>query len=424
VSVEEILFGPFRLEPAGGQVTRDGAELDLRPQAVQALRTLLCHSGRHVSFEEMIREAWEGNLVSRHTVAVTVGEVKKALGEYGSWIIYRPKLGYRLEVPQSEDLIRKGWHFWNRQNREGLEKALCCFESAARQDGADFRAHEGIACSYLKLGTYGMRAPYEAYPRFLEAHSCAVALGGLTPELRTDRAIALHVFERKLEEAEAEMLRARRERPQLAKVYSSLILLYTLWGRGDDAAKVMAESRDAHELWPTFPAAEALIQICQRRYDKAIALASQAVELHPFLPLSRVFYAQALLYVGRDEEALEQYRLASVVSGGPAWVRALEGVCLTRLGRTREAREILDALNRGRAAEYTDAYHMALLLDALGETDQAFAELDRAWEENSASLCLLDADPKLDSLRADSRFLRIRQQAFGGAAFTAQRLAG
>src|SRR5215471_6765491 len=118
-----MAFGPFFLNAACTRLSRDNVELDLRPQALHVLKVLIQNSGKHVDYEQMIREAWEGTLVSRHTVAVTVGEVKKALREYGSWITYRPKLGYRLEVPHSEDLIRKGWHFWNRQTREGLEKA-------------------------------------------------------------------------------------------------------------------------------------------------------------------------------------------------------------------------------------------------------------------------------------------------------------
>ena len=71
--MERIAFGPFCLDAASARLSRDGVELDLRPQAFQALKTLLDHSGRHVDYDQMIHEAWDGNLVSRHTVAVTVG---------------------------------------------------------------------------------------------------------------------------------------------------------------------------------------------------------------------------------------------------------------------------------------------------------------------------------------------------------------
>ena len=41
----------------------------------------------------------------------------------------------------------------------------------------------------------------------------------------------------------------------------------------------------------------------------------------------------------------------------------------------------------------------------LGETDQAFEWLERAYEERSSRLTFLRVDPILDSLRSDTRYL-------------------
>ena len=130
----EIVFGPFSLDVAATRLLRDGAEVRLRPQALQALRVLLRHGGETIRYEQMIAEAWDGTLVSRHTVDVTVGEVKKCLREYGSWLMNRPKVGYRLEVPKSDELVRRGWHCWNRRTREGFERAIDCFTSRPSPD--------------------------------------------------------------------------------------------------------------------------------------------------------------------------------------------------------------------------------------------------------------------------------------------------
>ena len=201
--MESIDFGPFRLDLSRTRLLREGVAVELRPQAFYALKTLIQNRDRYVDYARMIEEAWCGIFVSRHTVAVTVGEAKKVLAEYGSWIHYRPKLGYRLEIPAAEDLIRKGWHFARHHTREGFDRALECFREAAEADSAEFRAFEGMGLCYMMLGAYGMRPPREMYTKFLEAHSRTVALKGLTPELRADRAHAMHVFERRLEEAES-----------------------------------------------------------------------------------------------------------------------------------------------------------------------------------------------------------------------------
>ena len=115
VSVNEVEVGPFLIELTTGRLLRDGIELGLRPQACRVFKTLIQNRGQYVDYDHMIAQAWDGIVVSPHTVDVTVGDVKKVLHEFGSWITHRSKVGYRLEVPKSEDLVKRGWHFWNRR---------------------------------------------------------------------------------------------------------------------------------------------------------------------------------------------------------------------------------------------------------------------------------------------------------------------
>lgn len=414
--VSQLTFGVFCVDNTSNRLLRDGLEVELRPQALGVLRVLLQNCGRPVDYGQMIREAWNGVQVSRHTVAVTVGEVKRALREYGAWITCRPGLGYRLEVPESEALIRKGWHFLGHRTREALERARDCFEQAVRADSADFRAFEGLSRTYLTLGTIGMRPPREVYPAFQAAHRQAVALAGLTPMLRADRAYGLHMFERKLAEAETELLEALREQPSLASIYVRLTMLYTALDRMNDALSALDAAYAADALMPMLPATEVAVRFCRREFNCAVECGRKAVELHPYLQLGRVYYAQALEYAGHIQEALAQYRGACVICPDVPWLRALEGACLARHGQRQAAATILSELERIRAAEYVDAYHMAILREALGHRDAAFDELERAYEENSAALSILKVDPKMDPLRADRRFARWQELAAQAAA--------
>jgi len=360
----------------------------------------------------MIQDAWGGVFVARHTVAVTIAELKRALGEYGSWITHRPKVGYRLEVPGSEDLIRQGWHFWARCTREGLEKGLECFERATLQDSSDTRGFEGMAVSYLSLGTYGMRPSREVYRKFLEAHGRAVELAGMTPELRAERGHGLHVFERNLEEAGKELVRSWREKPKWSPGHVRIAMYYATTSRFREALEVVEQSRIIDPLNAAMPPAETFIHLCQRNYKAAVAAGKRSVELHPYQPLGRALFAGALQASGELEEAQKQYHLAGLMCPDLPWLRVMEGVSLAQLGRKQEASEVLEEMQQMRETDYVDAYFVALLYHALGRIDGAFRELERAVDENSATLFLLDVDPRVDPLRSDRRFGPLRDRAF------------
>jgi len=299
-------------------------------------------------------------------------------------------------------------HFWNRRTREGFERAIECFTAASHECSADARAFEGLSVSYLALATFGMRPPREMYPAFLDAHERAVSLGGLTPELRCNRAHGLHLFERRFEEAEAGFRKVLQEKPTLASTYVRLAMVCSTLKRYDEALDVIARGYRVDPLLPMLPVMESAVRFFRREYDLAIQVGARLVELHPYLQIGRAIYARALGYSGRPLEALEQYRRGSLMSPDLPWLRALEGASLAQLGRADEASAIVDSIVELRRTEYVDAFFMAVLRLALNQREEAMAEIERAVEENSAWLYSLGADPMMDHFSTDARFQHMR----------------
>jgi tetratricopeptide (TPR) repeat protein len=306
--------------------------------------------------------------------------------------------------------VRTGWHYWNRRTREGADRAIDCFKRAARECGSDFRAWEGMSTCYLMLATFGMRSPREVYPEFLEAHQRAVDAGGLRLELRCNRAHGLHMFEHRLDDAEAEFAQTIRERPTYGTAYVRSALMYSTLKRLDKALDALERGMQVEPLLATLPATMVLVRMWRGELTEAIEEGGKAVELHPYLQISRANYAMALECAGRLDEALEQYQLGSVMSLNLPWMRALEATCLAKMGRREDARRILGNLEQLRRTEYVDAYYMAMLRDALGQRTEAFTELERAYHENSAFLYSIEIDPKMESLRDDARFARVSRR--------------
>ena len=218
--------------------------------------------------------------------------------------------------------------------------------------------------------------------------------------------------ERKVGEAETGLLQTIEEKPALASAYVRLALLYGSLGQIDKSVEMVNRAHAADPLWPVVSMME-----CE-----ATIVGRNAIALHPYLQAARAVYAQALEYAGRPDEALVQYQIAGGLDPDLPWVRAQEGACLARMGRTTEALSILHRLDELRATKYVDAFHMAILRHALGQVDEAFEELERAGNENSARLYSLSVDPNIDPFKTDPRYDRLYDKLVGHC--IAQRITG
>src|SRR5437016_3044391 len=77
---------------------------------------------------------------------------------------------------------------------------------------------------------------------------------------------------------------------------------------------------------------------------------------------------------------------------------------LTASGARGYWRALLDEQLRRSRHRYVSAFVTAQLHAHLGDRDQAFESLDRAYEERVSKLVYLKVDPAFDSIRSDPRF--------------------
>lgn len=80
------------------------------------------------------------------------------------------------------------------------------------------------------------------------------------------------------------------------------------------------------------------------------------------------------------------------------------GCVYAMAGRRDEARALLDGLQARSASAYVPPYYIALIHVALGEEDDAFTYLEKAFEMRDGSLPLLKVDQRVDRLRDEPRF--------------------
>ena len=121
-------------------------------------------------------------------------------------------------------------------------------------------------------------------------------------------------------------------------------------------------------------------------------------------------------YLGLLAEVLGDYELAEshyrgVLDRAPADVEALASVGRTHAldGRPADARAVLAQLDSLSAERYVSPYLLAGIAEALGDKRRAFAWLEEAVADRAGQLVYLKTDPRLDRLRGDRRFARIRR---------------
>jgi len=105
-------------------------------------------------------------------------------------------------------------------------------------------------------------------------------------------------------------------------------------------------------------------------------------------------------------EAIAGFKKALPLSGGGEWTlsRAGLGHVYAITGKRPEAQTVLNELKRISREEYLPPTSIALIYAGLDEKDQAFAELQKGYEQRAFQMQWIKLDPRWDSLRSDPRF--------------------
>ncbi|MEM9899510.1 MAG: transcriptional regulator [Pseudomonadota bacterium] len=96
-------FADFEIDPVQG-LSRDGASVELEPQALQLLEYLVERRTGIVSKQDLIDEIWGGKAITDAALNTRIHSVRKALGDTAStsrFIKTYPKRGFQFVAPVS-----------------------------------------------------------------------------------------------------------------------------------------------------------------------------------------------------------------------------------------------------------------------------------------------------------------------------------
>jgi tetratricopeptide (TPR) repeat protein len=280
-------------------------------------------------------------------------------------------------------------YFSNQRRGAGLAKALECYQQALALDERIALAHAGVAEVDTLLAFLGLRPPREVIPDAKAAAQRALAIDDTLAEAHTSLGFIHLAYDWDWAAAERELRRAIALNPRyvLARYWYATLCASRL--RLDES---VTEDERAVEVEPMSSFANTHLGwmlLNAGRTAQAIVQLGKAIQLDPQFVLAHWLLGCAHASQSRYQAALPELEKAVELSNRLPWMVAALAVGYGEAGRTEEARRLLEELRTRAGSEYVRALHLAGVCAALGETEAAFAWLEKAYDERDVALPLL-----------------------------------
>ena len=312
--------------------------------------------------------------------------------------------GGRTADPEAYNLFQQARFFY----RQGLgvqrtqQKAIEYFNQAIAKDPGYALAYAGLSDAWFALYTFVNAAP-EALISAETAARKSIALDDNLSEAHDSLANVL-AAKRDWVGADKEFQKALDLNPRNAKAH----LDYALGELAltDRLEQAIEESTRAISLDPIGDGYgfKAMLLVCARRYDQAIAQANKALELNPRAIGSQSILARAYVQKGLLAQAAAEFQKAQEMSPRRAHWAASLAELYVKSGRRAEAEKMLTEWSQRPGREFGHAESMAMINLGLDNKDEAFRWLEQAYREKWSRLAWIKIDPEYDSLRGDPRF--------------------
>jgi len=298
----------------------------------------------------------------------------------------------------------KGRYFWNRRYEGGLQKGIECFQQAINKDPLYALAYAGIADCYVLLGHFGWLPPKEAYPRARVAAEKALEIDDTLAEAHTSMGWVHTFYDWDWVAAEDEFKRALELNPNYATGHEWYGVSLAPMRRFDEGTVSVKRALELDPLSLMINSVYGLGLYWERRYDEALDQYRKTVEMDPNFSLVYLFLGWTYSAKGMWEEAIvASNKFMTLSQGSPFGVGTL-GSVYAMSGQRYKALKMLDRLNELSQERYVSPFYKAIIYMGLGEKDQAFEYLEKAYLERESWMATLGTFPLLDSLRSDPRF--------------------
>jgi DNA-binding winged helix-turn-helix (wHTH) protein/Flp pilus assembly protein TadD len=443
-------FGDFLLAPKERLLAHRGSPISLTPKAFDLLVALVRRAGHLVLKEELLREVWPETIVEEVNLSVNISALRKALASEGATneaIQTVPTRGYRFVTPVMarsaavtpalpQDLSRQvgipvaaretgqltrpatdnadayraylqGRHSWSQRSEAGLTRAIEHFERAIEIDPRFAAAYAGLGDSYATLGYLSYLSPGSSFPAARRSAAKALELDASLADPHATLGFVKLYFEWDWVGAEVEFQRAIELDPSYAAAHEWYSIFLLAAGRPAEAFREIQLARRLDPLSLPVNTDLGFHYYYTRQYAEAVKQLEFVLNLSRDFPPAHLWLGRTYQELGRFDDAISEFRhVEEMIHEWPISIAA-RGYITGVAGRIDEARNILAEMEALAGRKFVTSYGIALVQAGLGQSDAAFASLNRAFDERSNWLVWLRLDPRWKGMRSDPRFAEL-----------------
>jgi TolB-like protein/DNA-binding winged helix-turn-helix (wHTH) protein/Flp pilus assembly protein TadD len=300
----------------------------------------------------------------------------------------------------------KGRNYFFKETPEDVLQARGFFQDAIDRDPTFALAWGGLGDSYDWMATEGFQPLEEVVRQSAAAKSKANEINDSLAEIHASIA-ALEFAQWNWAKAELEFQRALQINPNYFEAHKLYSIYLRTVKRFPEAIQHATLGVELNPLSMPAKSHLALTYYYARQYDAAAEHYRLIAKEYPQIAGPHGGLSAVLLRQGKEKEAIQEWQKAFTLAGDQAAASSL-GETYAHDGlhaaQTAVLRAEMQSLTRLARSEYVSPLEFAYRCALLGDKENAFRWLEKAYAEHSPQLFNLNVDPDYDNLREDARF--------------------
>jgi serine/threonine-protein kinase len=375
-----------------GSVRKAGNRLRITTQLVNAAE------GHHLWSERYDRDLHDVFEIQDEIAQSIVGalKVKLALGSQA------PLIKRGTENLEAYNHFLKGRHYYNKMAAHDFRKAIECYQAAIDLDPDFAPAYAAQAVCHVLGGVW--RTSSESLRLAKQTALKAVEIDDTLSEVHGALGLVRFAYDLDWPGAEREFKRAIQLNPDSAFARSWYSICLLALGKLEVSIE---EAKRATELDPLSHFINALfgcVLLFAGEYDRAIEQLRKTLELDPAVMQARYWLGCAYEQSQRNEEAVAEFLETARLSGeAPVKLSALADAFSSNGWKAYWEKQLELLLLKGKET-YVSPFVIAQVYARLGQVDEMFDYLQKAYEERTWGVVWISVSPIFSQYRSDARF--------------------